>query len=311
MIDKPLVSIVIPAYNASNYLAEAIDSVLAQTYTNYEIIVVNDGSPDDGATRAVALSYGDKIRYYEKENGGCASALNFGISKMRGVWFSWLSHDDLYLPEKLEKLIDLIDRYGLNPDKVVLGCNDYIMGPDNIRKPSLFNNSIGVLSPVKAFGETLNKKTFNGCGLMIPRALLANAGEFRTDYKHLLDREMWMRIAVMGYSYCYTDEPLIISRVHGQQVTVKAQSLLYAEESKLIDEYNNLLKDKKMFDFQMQLCFFAFKRKHYKVGRKIAHYLKESKQMNTKIFVGILRYKLEGKMKRTVGMLYKRMIRRG
>ena len=80
---SPKISIVIPAYNASNYLSEAIDSALAQTYPNVEIIVVNDGSKDDGATRAVALSYGDKIRYFEKENGGSSSALNMGIATMK------------------------------------------------------------------------------------------------------------------------------------------------------------------------------------------------------------------------------------
>lgn len=310
-MDKPLVSIVIPAYNASNYLAEAIDSALAQTYTNYEIIVVNDGSPDNGATRTVAQSYGDKIRYFEKENGGCASALNYGIKKMRGEWFSWLSHDDLYLPEKLEKLIALIDRYGLNPEKVVLGCNDLIMGSDKKRKRNLFNNSTGILSPNQAFGETLNVKTFNGCGLLIPKAILQEVGEFRTDYKHLLDRELWMRIAVAGYSYCYADEPLVVSRTHGQQITVKEQSLLYSEESKLINDYEVILKDKKMFDCLKHLCFFAFKRKHYDLGQEISQYLKESKQMNTGTNIEIIRYKMEGHIKRTVGSFYKRMIRRG
>ena len=103
MIKNPLVSIIIPVYNGSNYLKKAIDSALSQTYKNIEIIVVNDGSKDDGATEQVALSYGDKINYYLKENGGVSSALNFGISKMKGDYFSWLSHDDEYTQTKIEK----------------------------------------------------------------------------------------------------------------------------------------------------------------------------------------------------------------
>jgi len=102
---NPKISIVIPAYNAANYLSEAIDSALAQTYPNVEIIVVNDGSRDDGETEKIALSYGDQIRYFHKENGGSSSALNVGIANMTGEWFSWLSHDDLYTPEKLEKQV--------------------------------------------------------------------------------------------------------------------------------------------------------------------------------------------------------------
>ena len=75
------VSIIIPVYNGSNYVKEAIDSALAQTYKNKEIIVVNDGSTDEGATRDIVKSYGDKVTYYEKENGGVSTALNLGIEK--------------------------------------------------------------------------------------------------------------------------------------------------------------------------------------------------------------------------------------
>ncbi|MEE0675231.1 MAG: glycosyltransferase family A protein, partial [Ruminococcus sp.] len=103
---QPLVSIVIPVFRGEPYLREAIDSCLSQTYPNIEIIVVNDGSDDDGRTDAIARSYGDKIRYYAKENGGVSSALNFGISQMRGEWFSWLSHDDVFLPDKTEKQVN-------------------------------------------------------------------------------------------------------------------------------------------------------------------------------------------------------------
>ena len=82
--DNPLVSIVIPVYNGSNYLAQAIDSALGQTYPNCEVLVVNDGSDDGGATAELALGYGEKIRYFEKENGGVATALNLGIRQMAG-----------------------------------------------------------------------------------------------------------------------------------------------------------------------------------------------------------------------------------
>ncbi len=105
---NPLVSIVIPVYNGANYLNEAIDSALAQTYQEREIIVVNDGSNDSGATEAVATSYGDKIRYFSKENGGTSSALNLGIKNMRGEYFCWLSHDDLYFPDCIKKQIDCL-----------------------------------------------------------------------------------------------------------------------------------------------------------------------------------------------------------
>jgi glycosyltransferase involved in cell wall biosynthesis len=76
---NPKVSIIIPVYNGSNFLKEAIDSAIAQTYKNIEIIVINDGSSDNGATEKIAKSYGDKIRYFKKENGGVATALNLGI----------------------------------------------------------------------------------------------------------------------------------------------------------------------------------------------------------------------------------------
>ena len=93
---NPKFSIIIPVYNGSNYLEEAINSALAQTYQNIEIVVVNDGSNDGGKTETIARSFGDKIRYFSKENGGVSSALNFGIKQMTGEWFAWLSHDDSF-----------------------------------------------------------------------------------------------------------------------------------------------------------------------------------------------------------------------
>ena len=104
----PRVSVIIPFYAGVNWLKEAVDSVLSQTFKDYEIIVVNDGSNDDGATRKIAKSYGNKIKYFEKENGGVSSALNCGIKNMNGDYFAWLSHDDLIDINHIEKF-PLID----------------------------------------------------------------------------------------------------------------------------------------------------------------------------------------------------------
>ena len=145
---NPLISIIIPVYNGANYMREAIDSAIAQTYKNIEIIVVNDGSTDNGETEKIALSYGDKINYYYKENGGCASALNYGISKMKGEWFSWLSHDDVYFPTKLESQVNEIVKNELgngeiqgkieflvskNPDEFILSAKTFF----DVQKASL------------------------------------------------------------------------------------------------------------------------------------------------------------------------------
>ena len=114
---NPIVSVVIPVYNGSNYLKNAIDSALAQTYENVEVIVVNDGSDDDGKTASIIKNYGNKIKSIEKENGGVASALNSGIREMNGDYFIWLSHDDELYPEKY--YIPAIDT---RLHRVITGC---------------------------------------------------------------------------------------------------------------------------------------------------------------------------------------------
>ncbi len=104
----PKVTIVIPVYNGEKYVKFAIDSAINQTYKNLEVLVVDDGSTD--ATEKIAKSYGDKIRYIKKKNGGVSSALNLAIKKMTGEYFSWLSHDDVYEPNKVECEINYLKK---------------------------------------------------------------------------------------------------------------------------------------------------------------------------------------------------------
>jgi teichuronic acid biosynthesis glycosyltransferase TuaG len=99
-IDRRLISIIMPAYNAGKYIAEAINSVLNQTYTNWELLIVNDGSTDQ--TRDIILSYKDlRIRYFEQPNAGVSAARNIGLKSMLGDFFCFLDSDDIMPPNSL------------------------------------------------------------------------------------------------------------------------------------------------------------------------------------------------------------------
>lgn len=101
------ISVVIPSYNAAKYVVVAVESVLAQTYRDFEILVVDDGSTDD--TREVLRKYGAAVQYLYKTNGGVSSARNYGIEKARGKYVAFLDADDVWLPEKLEKQMAVME----------------------------------------------------------------------------------------------------------------------------------------------------------------------------------------------------------
>ena len=226
---QPKISIVIPAYNASNYLAEAIDSALAQTYPNVEIIVVNDGSKDDGATERIALSYGDKIRYFSKENGGSSSALNTGIANMTGEWFSWLSHDDLYLPEKLEKQVAYMNTLGLDgaalPKHIFFSDYDLIDGAGKTIRKADKKQAETMAETIRAIphnGYLMAEPTiyiYHGCSCLIHKDAVANVGSFDERLRILNDVDFWYRLYAAGYTVHYIPEALVKGRIHNAQVS--------------------------------------------------------------------------------------------
>lgn len=226
---QPKISIVIPAYNASNYLAEAIDSALAQTYSNVEIVVVNDGSRDDGATRAVALSYGDKIRYFEKENGGSSSALNMGIANMTGEWFSWLSHDDLYEPNKLETQVRYLNELDTDArpvwENVLFSGSRLIDGEGKLIRDYDPRKGEELRQSLRTFphnGHLIAEPTvylFHGCSCLVHRSVFEAIGAFDEKLRLLNDLDLWFRVYAAGYAIQYVPEALVKGRVHGAQVS--------------------------------------------------------------------------------------------
>ena len=211
------VSIIIPVFNGSNYLAKAIDSALSQDYSDIEIIVINDGSNDEDKTRNIALSYGGKIVYYEKKNGGVASALNFGITKMSGDYFSWLSHDDIYMPNKISSQVNFLKQYETqSKNKIVF--SDYELIDFNEKVFGLSNLAIQNFSSFRIWltGQSL----LNGCTLLIPRAAFDGDVKFKERLKHTQDYDFWFRIAEK-FDFVYNHQHLVKSRQHPEQDSIK------------------------------------------------------------------------------------------
>lgn len=223
---EPLVSIVIPVYNGSDFIAEAINSALEQSYKNLEIIVVNDGSSDDGATERIIFSFGDKVKYLKKENGGVASALNQGILNMKGEYFSWLSHDDLYLPNKIEEQIKFI--YGIEKHNSIVFSNYYLIDGSNqflaCSDLSKFY-SLDFRSWLTIFSE------LNGCTLLIPKKILSE-NKFDENLKHTQDYDLWFKLSFIT-SFEFLPMYLVKSRQHENQDSKKLEGEALFEVKKL------------------------------------------------------------------------------
>lgn len=221
-MNTPRVTIVIPVYNGANYMREAIESALAQSYPNIEVLVVNDGSTDGGETERIAQEYGSRIRYLAKPNGGVASALNLAIEAMTGEYFSWLSHDDVYLPDKVQAQVEFLRELGsdgaaycafeeIDPHSAILG--------NSLDRPRYDD-------PVLAIFATV----IHGCTLLIPRRCFDAVGRFNPALRSTQDNEMWLRIALGGGTFHYLPRVLVQSRQHPEQGSRTIRSHVTARE---------------------------------------------------------------------------------
>ena len=261
---RPKVTIIIPVYNGSNFLAEAIDAALAQTYPNCEILVINDGSDDGGESERIALSYGDKICYYFKKNGGVSSALNFAFEKMTGEWFSWLSHDDLYYPQKIEKQIEFINELlAENPNRdlhkiTVRSATESIDKNGRTIKIPNYKDVPKHEKPIDTILNNIKNYRLSGCSFLLPASCIEDIGGFNEKIRTVSDVEYWYRLLFAGYEfYCLSDDILVKNRSHGKQVGKTKVELFHREMNELFvwiadsmnknSEYSTIENNEKMY----------------------------------------------------------------
>ncbi len=316
----PKVSIVIPAFNASNYLAEAIESALNQSYKNIEIIVVNDGSKDGGKTREVAERYDDKIRYYEKENGGSSSALNFGIQKMSGEWFSWLSHDDLYYPNKVLEQIKYINEHLNNYDDENLSYNVFfaaanlidasgkIISKTSKKKLKLTNKKINKeKSYLHLIAEPI-QDGFHGCSCLVHKKAFERLGMFDENLRLLNDMDMWFRLYANCYSIHFIPKVLVKGRVHSKQVSRSIgfsyhnpeQDMFWARSLQWLKD--NCLKEFKLFYIFGKTAYLKTRYKEADEAFKIARNIDKGKTII--LFICKMFFVFRSKIKELLKKIY-------
>ncbi|MBA2647444.1 MAG: glycosyltransferase family 2 protein [Pyrinomonadaceae bacterium] len=209
----PAVSIVIPAYNAARYIGEALDSVLAQTFADYEIIVVNDGSPDTVELECALEPYRGQVRYLVQENGGPGSARNTAFKAARGRYLALLDADDVWEPEYLAVQVSMLER---DPTLDVVYSDGIIFGdgPDVGRKLMEAFPSHGAVT----FESVVRAECTVLICAVARREAIINVGMFDETLRAAEDFDLWLRVIQGGGRIAYHRQPLArYRRVQGSR----------------------------------------------------------------------------------------------
>ena len=192
-MSTPAVSVVIPAFRVAAYIAETLDSVLAQTCLDFEILVVNDGSPDADALRAALAPYRDRIRYLEQPQGGPSKARNTAIAAARGDLLAFLDGDDLWAPTFLASLVAILDR---EPDAVLVWADSQPFGAGAdaatlmTSAPPTGDCDVAALLTARCVVITST--------VVARRLAVVDAGGFDEALHRCEDFDLWLRLATRG-----------------------------------------------------------------------------------------------------------------
>jgi glycosyltransferase involved in cell wall biosynthesis len=209
----PLVSVIIPTFNRGYIITDAIESVFSQTYKNYEIIVVDDGSSDN--TREILEPHMDRILYFYQENGGQSSARNLGIKNSRGKYIAFLDADDLWMPEKLKTQIEVLEK---NPN-IGMIYSRYIQ-----------HNTVDGLQtnlPIDKYTYSgyVFHKFFTHCPswigtIIVNKKCFSRVGYFNESQRISPDKDLWFRIA-RKFEVLFIDRVLAIQRIQADSITTQ------------------------------------------------------------------------------------------
>ena len=264
----PEVSVIIPTYNSDQFLEKALQSVFNQTFTDYEIIVVDDGSIDQ--TRQVIANYRDKINYIYQENGGPSKARNRGIRASSAPYIAFLDADDMWLPSKLEQQIAIFHQ---RPELGMVSTNAFSFNDRGIIRRSHKRQRLLVGNVAR------NIFLYDGVGtptVMVRKKVFDRVGYFDEELLLAEDDNMWVRIAAQ-FEVEIIEEPLVKIRDHPGRITrnreklyemvqtnIDLLSLRYAGVKEIVEK----VLPKKVSMLQFEIGYYRFENGAFHEARK-------------------------------------------
>jgi len=279
MNSNPLVSIIIPAYNAEKYIKRALESALAQTYKNIEIIVIDDGSTDK--TAEIVKNYKDpRIIYLFQKNQGQGSARNNGIKKSQGEYITFLDADDYYFPQKVEKQVRFLENY---PNYQAVYCNALHFYSDN---PTVFFKKKGNFHSGDIFKDLLQSSYINPNTIMVSRKVLDKVGLFNENRYYPEDWELWLKISRAGFQFGYLDEDLVKVEIRPDSNTTMAiQPILKNNALKMFENIFSSMNYKEKVLYKTEEIL---KKMRFKLA--VAYLIGGHKKDFFKTFVGLSKF---------------------
>ena len=204
----PTVSVIIPAYNSAKFIRESLASVAAQTFTDHEVIVVNDGSPDTEELEQEVKRYPARLRYIKQENRGAAAARNTGLRAASGEFVAFLDADDTWLSSYLEKQIALLK--STNADLVYADALLSGQSPLAGRTFMEVGSSRGDVTPENLLAVRVTVLTST---VLARKELILEAGLFDETLRRGQDFELWLRLSKRGVRFAYQPEVLAHHRI--------------------------------------------------------------------------------------------------
>jgi glycosyltransferase involved in cell wall biosynthesis len=209
--EAPRVSIIIPAYNVAPYIRETLASVFAQTFSDFEVIIINDGSPDSEEFELAIKPYRERIRYLKQENRGASAARNAGLRAARGELIAFLDADDLWSPNYLAEQLKFIREYGCD-----LACADALIFGVSADAGQSYMDSLMESAPpagLVTFLDLVNAdRSLITSGVVVRRDLVLEVGLFDEALRNAQDFDLWLRLARYGARLAYQRKVLLSYR---------------------------------------------------------------------------------------------------